>query len=74
MKKISIEMSQAEALVLFEWLARNDKVQRLQIEDEAEERVLWLLEAQLERQLVEPLAGNYSELLASARTLVRQQA
>ena len=73
MKKPSLELTQAEALVLFEWLARNDEAKLLQVEDDAEQQVLWSLEAQLEKKLVEPLAPNYPEPLAAARARVREQ-
>ena len=73
MKKLSLELTQAEALVLFEWLTRNDKADRLGVDDDSEQRVLWSVEAQLEKQLVETLAPNYSELLAAARSQVRDQ-
>jgi len=73
MKKLSLELTSAEALVFFEWLTRNDEAEMLQVEDEAEQKVLWRLESQLEKQLVEPLAPNYSELLAEARTQVREE-
>ena len=73
MKNVSLELTQAEALVLFEWLARNDKAERLHVEDDAEQQVLWTVEAQLETRLVELLAPNYSEMLTAARAQVREQ-
>ncbi len=68
---IRVELSAAEALVLFEWLARFNKTRQADFEDAAEERVLWNLEALLEAVLVEPLASNYADLLALARAQVR---
>ncbi len=71
MERVTLELSQAEALVLFEWLVRSDKDESLPVEDDAERRVLWRLEAILEKTLVEPLAPDYAELLAAARGKVR---
>ena len=73
MKKLSLGLTQAEALVLFEWLARNDHAEALHIEDDAEQQVLWTLEAQLEKQLVEPLQPDCAERLAAARAQVRDR-
>jgi hypothetical protein len=70
---IRVELSAAEALVLFEWVARFNKTRRADFEDGAEERVLWDLEAMLEAVLVEPLASTYDDLLALARAQVRDR-
>lgn len=72
MKKVSLELTQAEALVLFDWLVRSGKDERIDVEDDAEQQVLWTVEAQLEKQLAEPLAPDYSERLAAARAHVRE--
>ena len=40
-------------------------------EDQAEQRVLWDLEAMLEKALVAPLRADYADLLATARERVR---
>ena len=73
MKNVTVELTQAEALVLFEWLVRSDNAELLQIQDDAEQQVLWKIEATLEKTLIEPLAPNYSELLEAARRKVRDQ-
>lgn len=70
---ISVTLSRAEALVLFEWLARFNKTCRSDFEDQAEQRVLWDLEAMLEATLVEPLDSRYADLLAAARARVRDR-
>jgi hypothetical protein len=69
--KVVLELTRAEALVLYEWLIRSDSSEALAIEDEAEQTVLWRLEGQLEKILVEPLVPNYRELVAAARQTVR---
>ncbi|WP_437608245.1 hypothetical protein WMF20_46810 [Sorangium sp. So ce834] len=66
-KSIHIQLTEAEAIVLFEWLTRNENAEALRYDDPAEQKVLWKLEAVLERTLVQPLAPNYSELLVKAR-------
>jgi len=67
---VQLSLSKDEALVLFEWLNRFNKSDT-SFEDQAEQRVLWNLEAQLESSLVEPLEPDYLEKLESARARVR---
>jgi hypothetical protein len=62
---VQIELADDEALVLFELLASG----RLSDSVDAPERnALWALEALLQKQLVAPLAENYSSLLEQARS------
>lgn len=70
---VRIEFSEDEALVLFEWLSRENETRTLALQDQAEERVLWDLLARLEKDLGAPLAPGYEERLASARTAVRDR-
>jgi hypothetical protein len=64
---VPVVLASDEALVLFELLARRGDAGPLVIEDPAEERVLWGLEAALERRLVEPFRPDYAAQLAAAR-------
>jgi hypothetical protein len=64
--EIKIELSNSEALVLFELVSRFSDDEKLEIKDPAEERVLWSICCQLESVLVEPFRSNYGELLAEA--------
>jgi hypothetical protein len=66
-EKIKIELTKDEALVLFEWLARKDEAGTRSFEDEAEEKVFWAVQAQLEKALVEPFDPKYRHLLAGAK-------
>lgn len=66
-EKVVIELSNAEALVLFDLLARFDKDDVLTFEYQSEKRVLWNIHCSLERVLVEPFSPDYAELLAEAR-------
>jgi hypothetical protein len=68
---VGITLSQAEALVLFEFLSRYSRTNTLDIVDQAERRVLWDVCSQLERVLVEPLAPDYGERVEQARYQVR---
>jgi hypothetical protein len=71
-EKITIELTNREALVLFEWLARtNQSPPQTLFEDDAEARALSDLEALLEKVLTEPLDSRYKEYLAEARAGVR---
>jgi hypothetical protein len=71
MESVTVSLTNDEALVLFEWLARNDAASGpLLIEDESERKVLWVLEGLLESVLVDPLRPDYKERLAEARARV----
>ena len=69
--QVSLHLSQDEALVLFEFLSRYSEKKQLCIEDQAEERALWDLCCDLEKQLVQPFSPNYGAALAAARAAVR---
>lgn len=68
---IQIELTDDEALVLFDWLSRLDTTGRHEIEDQAEQRALWNLEAALEKKLAAILDPRYRELVAGARDRLR---
>jgi hypothetical protein len=71
--KVTIKLSPSEALVLFDFVSRFSNNEKLEIVDQAEERVLWDVCAMLEKILAEPFSENYSELLAKAREEVRDR-
>ena len=70
---VPIILTRDEVIVLFEFLTRySDGPQELRIDDQAEQRVLWDMQAQLESALHEPINNpNYANRLAEARTAVR---
>lgn len=72
--KVILELSRDQALVFFEWLSKFNASEDRRFDDQAEERVLWDIEAMLESTLVEPLDPRYEELLAKARASVRDPA
>ena len=67
---VNIQLTGDEALVLFDWIGRFNENGDGAFRDQAEQRVLWDLEARLEKVLVAPFAGNYGDLLAQARDRV----
>ena len=72
--KLSIELSKNEALVFFEFLTRfNQKDWPEIFEDQAEQRVLWDIEAILEKELVEPFKPDYEEIIKQARETIRDK-
>jgi hypothetical protein len=71
--RIAIELSNREALVLFEFLRRSDDQSCFSFEHQAEERVLWTLEGMLETQLVEIFSPDYGRFLADAREAVKDK-
>jgi hypothetical protein len=72
-KKLVLELTADQALVLFEWLARFNQKDDVAFEDDAERRVLFDLESKLESSLTAPLEPNYKDLLAVARSRVRDR-
>jgi hypothetical protein len=70
---VTLSLSRAEALVLFEFLSRFANKDTLNIEDQSEARVLWDAQASLEKELSEPLAADYLQVLETARNLIRDK-
>lgn len=68
---IEVVLTKAEALVLFELLARYKDSRELDIIDSSEETVLWKILGVLESKLAEPFAQNYLEILETARSSLR---
>jgi hypothetical protein len=69
-KDVTLRLTQDEAVVLYEWVARFNS-HDYQFDDQAEQRALWNLEASLEALLPEPLDPRYEEILADARSRLR---
>lgn len=64
---VILTLTHDQALVLFDWLTREDGRSAIPTEHHAEQKVLWQLEAQLESALVEPLLPGYVALVSAAR-------
>jgi hypothetical protein len=69
--RVKLEVTSDEALVLYDWLTRFNQRDNTEFADQAEERVLFDLEAMLEKVLIAPLQSDYAERLAQARSNVR---
>lgn len=68
---MTIDLSKAEALVLHDLLHRISG-ESSYYEDIAEQYVLWNIECQLEKELLESHTDNYSETIEQARNTVRE--
>jgi hypothetical protein len=69
-KRVKIELTSDEALVLYDWLTRFNQRADRDFAEQAEERVLFDLEAMLEKAVVAPLQSDYADVLAEARSNV----
>lgn len=70
--KVLLELTKEEAIVLLDWLSRfNEDEKSKFFQDQAEERVLWNMEASLEKTISEVFESNYGEILYKAREKVR---
>jgi hypothetical protein len=67
-KCVTIKLSPAEALVLFEWLARSDNDHSIQTEHPAELKALWRLEGELEGKIDNLFSKEYRVALQEARS------
>ena len=69
---MKIELTKDEALVLFDFLSRlNANDQTNLFHDQAEQKVLWIIEGILEKELVEPFKPDYKEIIQRARDRIR---
>lgn len=67
---ITLELSEDEALVLFEWLSRFEDGRDESVPITADVLIAWSLQTQLEKCLNEPFEGNYSHRVARARSRI----
>jgi len=70
-EQVTLALSRDEAIVFFEWLTRFNSKEGQRFEDQAEQRVLWNLQASLESTLTEPFKPDYAQILEAARLRVR---
>lgn len=68
--QVNLALTSDQALVLFEWVARFNETSH-EFADQAEQRVLWDIEAMLESALLVPLSPDYKKLVQEARTRLR---
>lgn len=72
-KKIALELTHSEALVLINWLSKHDENDSIPFSNPAEQKVLWKIEGQLENTLVEVFAENYEEIIRLAQNEVNEK-
>ncbi|MCO5258495.1 MAG: hypothetical protein M9926_17235 [Lentimicrobium sp.] len=73
-QNISLTLTKDEALVLFDFLGRFNQTDHKDIfEDQSEQKTLWILEGQLEKQLVEPFKPGYNDIIKEARNKIRDE-
>ncbi len=65
--KVLVELTHDEALIFFDWLARDEDSQMDTPSHESEQVVLLKIEGQLEQLLIEPFDEDYTERLEAAR-------
>ncbi len=70
-EQVNIVLNKEEALVFLEWLSRTNELEVHNIKDQAEERVLYDLEAVLERVISETCKDTYQQNLQQAREKIR---
>jgi hypothetical protein len=71
-KNVSLSLSNDEALVLFAWLSIfNAEEHPSLFQDQAEQRVLWDLEAVLEKVISVTFDKDYINILSKARENIR---
>ena len=71
---IKLELTKDESIVLFEFLIRiNEKENNIIFEDQSEQRLLWNIEAILEKLLIEPFQMNYDDIVKQARNNIRDK-
>lgn len=69
---VTITLTADEALVLFEFFARNEEADDFTMRYTAEYLAFTRIAAKLESTLVEPFMPNYDELLTAARERITQ--
>lgn len=70
--KITLQFSNEEALVLFDWLSRfNENTPSEYFQDQVEQSILWDIEVALEKNIPEIFNSNYEEELLKARIKIK---
>ncbi len=70
--KVVLELTKEESIVLLDWLSRINESENADLfQDQAEERILWDMEASIEKVINETFESSYAEILSRAREKVR---
>jgi hypothetical protein len=71
---ISIKFSEDEAIVFLEWLHKfNEEERQTMFQDQSEERILFDLEAELEKVVSGAFSGDYKNFISKARERIRDK-
>lgn len=65
--EVVLQLTKAEALVLFEFVSRFSNTDVLDLQNRAEAQALWNVCGLLAKQLVEPFQPEFCDLLQAAR-------
>ena len=68
MDDISLVLKHDEALVFFEWLSLLEEKNKSEMFDEAEQKVIWKIEGQLESQLPDVVMDDYNARVVAAKS------
>ncbi len=72
---VTLTFTKDEAIVLFEWVCNfnNKNPKGESFDDQAEQRVLWNIEADLEKELSVLFSYDYENILLKARENIRDK-
>lgn len=68
---MKIELTEEEAIILYEWLSTHNESEDLPFTDQSEQRVLWDLECQIESKVEAVTSTAYADQLHQARLRIR---
>lgn len=69
---MNVTLSHHELLVLYDLLHRLEDAEGI-FQDMAERQMLWHIQVQLDKELVEPFQADYPAIFEAARRVVREQ-
>jgi len=73
-EELNIRLTKDEALVLFEFVSRLNETEHKELfQDQSEQKMMWLIEGQLQKILVEPFRPDYKDIIDNARNKIRDE-
>lgn len=73
-EEINIKLTKDEALVLFEFISRFNETEHKELfQDQSEQKMMWLIEGQLQKALSEPFRPDYKEIIDNARKNIQDE-
>lgn len=70
MNDVSLVLKHEEALVFFEWLGLLGERADSGLCDEAEQKVIWKIEGELEKQLPDVVMEDYKQRVSAAKSRI----